>query len=365
MIGIGIIGSGVGIRTHAPGFKQAGNVKLVGLFSPNLEKAKRLVEEHGFTKLYTNYKDLCDDPDIDLVIIASPNSHHVEHTIYALSQNKHVLCEKPLALTSEECQEIVNEQSKFHSSFTAVNHQLRFNPYIQKIREIVQSNELGKAYNIRILHQGMAFANPSFPWSWSFDTKAGGGVRWAMGSHLIDLIHFIFEKKIVSVFGGMHTVIPKRMKEGVEVEVNASAEFSGTAMLEDGTGAYISSTAAAFSGNKFNISIFFEKGEVEFDLSSKIKVYKHGLDKPEVFKNIPSVYEDEVKNNISIFSGSFRYFANNITRALKDNDLSLLSDAASFDDGLKVTKVIEAFYDSYVSGKSIQLHEKLYASDSY
>lgn len=365
MIGIGIIGSGVGIRTHAPGFKQTGNAKLVGLFSPNMEKAKRLVTEHGFTTLHKSYKDLCNDSDVDLVVVASPNSLHVEHTIYALKQNKHVICEKPLALTISECQKIVDESSKFEKTFSAVNHQLRFNPYIQKIKEIVQSNELGKPYNARLLHQGMAFADPAFPWSWSFDTKSGGGVRWAMGSHLIDLLLFIFGNEIVSVFGGMHTVIPKRMKGDSEVNVNASAEFSGSVVMDDGMGAYISSTAAAFSGNKFNITIFLEKGEITFDLDSKIKVYKRDFKEPEVFKDIPAVYEDEVKNEISIFSGSFRYFANQITTALHGNDLSLLQDAATFEEGQKVTAIIEAFYDSYKTGRSIQLLDKKYTTNSY
>jgi len=359
MLGIGIIGSGVGIRTHAPGFAQTGGAYLAALFSPNHGKTRAL--EGGIRTVHTSYQNVCEDPNVDLVVVASPNVCHNEQVAYALDCGKHVLCEKPLAMTTRECESLASKSRTCPKQFAAVNHQLRFSPYFREIRRIIRSRNLGQVFHARIFQQGMSGSDRNARWSWSFDGEAGGGVRWAMGSHLVDLSDFLFGSSVSSVVGTLHTVVPTRERDGVAVPVNTSLEFSGAMILGTGVQVLLSAVAAAHSGVKFEIDVFLEMGEIHFDLENKLIVYSERGGRINHLKDVEGVKAGDASNEVPFFAGTFRYYADEIVRCLTQSDVSEVPDAATFPEALETTRILEGFLESYRSGTSVVLRSADYA----
>ncbi len=355
MVGIGIIGSGVGIRTHVPGFIQTDRAELVALYSPNSVKAKVLGARHGFRRVHESYQELCADTDVDLVVVASPNSFHFVQVKEALERGKHVLCEKPLSGSIEECEALADLASARCSQITVVNHQLRYNPYFKELKRIISSGELGSVFHARIFQQGNNGSDRSAPWSWSFDSDAGGGVRWAMGSHLVDLSTFLLGSAPAVVFGGLHTVVPVRYQEELPVDVNTSLEFSGAMMQADGANVFISAVTAGHSGFKFEIDVYMEHGQAHFDLDSKLTIYRDRGSRVDRLKEIPDLKPGELDNTASLFSGSFRYYADELLDAIVADVAMTPGGAPTFVDALATTRVLDAFLRSYRTGESVQL----------
>jgi predicted dehydrogenase len=362
MLRVGIIGSGVGIRTHAPGFAQTGGADVTALFSPN--HAQKRAEEFGIRNAYSSYQAVCEDPEVDLVVIASPNIYHLEQVTYALDCGKHVLCEKPLATTTPDAKSLVSKSKEHPKQFAGVNHQLRFSPYFREIRRIIRSGELGQVFHARIFQQGMSGSDLNAPWSWSFDSEGGGGVRWAMGSHLVDLSGFLFGSSVSSVAGALHTVVPTRQREGVAVSVSTSLEFSGAMTLVTGVQVLISAVAAAHSGFKFEIDVFLEKGEIHFDLEDKVVVYSERGARIERLRDPEGLKDGEISNEVPFFAGSFRYYADEIVSCLTQSGVSEVSDAATFQEALETTRILEAFLESYRMASSATLRPADYDRSS-
>lgn len=348
---VGIIGTGVGIRTHLKAFKEQDGVYVKGLSGSSYERASFFAAKNNIDVAYKDYVELCNDPEIDLVCVTSPNTLHYEHTSLAIKSGKHVLCEKPLGMNVNDCEKLIELQHQ--DKFYIVNHQLRFNPYIQVIRQLITENKIGKPYYCRIHQQGTAFSNRDMPWCWSFDEQQGGGVRLAMGSHLIDLVGFMYGFDFAEVDCAMDTVVDERRdSEGMIHPVTGSGYVNINTKHESGLATNLFASAAAFGESKFDISVYGDKGEIQFDLKKKLRISTIESMGGEKDIYVPNVFQDEKDNSVSIFSGSFRYFAPSIYEAFKSANYDHLSDAANFQQSLEVQKVLDASLESYRAGKS-------------
>lgn len=355
-IKIGIIGTGVGIRTHFNVFKSIEQASVIGIVGSSFERAKEFANEYEIEKPYRNYKDLCNDKSIDLVCITSPNLHHYEEVKYAIKKNKNLLVEKPFVMSFAQNEELI-KLSLDYPKLCLVNHQLRFNPYIHKVKELLTSDKLGRIYHIKIHQQGTGFSNRNAKWIWSFDENKGGGVRLAMASHLIDLINFWLPKKrIFSVKGSMDSVVEKRIDNyGKLTDVKATSFFSADISMEDKLNVQLSATAAAFGSSLFNFSIYGTKGELQFDLKNKIIGSYLDSSKLEEIE-VKNVFQDERENKKSIFSGSFRYFAPEIIKSISENSKKYVLNAASFKDSLQTQIVLDLILQSAKTGNSVLLN---------
>lgn len=356
-IRIGIIGTGVGIRTHYKGFKDVDNARIVGIVGSTYERALEFATKFNIDKAYNNYIDLCNDNKIDLVCITSPNVNHFDELIYALQKDKHILAEKPLVMSIDQ-NNFVIEAARKSSKLCLVDHQLRFNPYIIKVKELIASGKLGRIYHIKMHQQGTGFSNPDVKWMWSFDEAKGGGVRLAMASHLLDTINYWLPKaKYYNVSGAMDTVIGERKDlEGNLRKVNASSFFSASISLENMLNVHLSATASAIGLTDFEFSIFGTNGEVHFDLTNKLRAAFLG---DNVAKQIEvlNVFDDEKENKVSIFSGSFRYLAPKIIHSIETGSFSSIAEAASFTDALKTQVILDAIKKSALEGKSVVISD--------
>jgi predicted dehydrogenase len=342
IIKIGIIGTGVGMRTHLPSFRKVEGVDVVAVTGRNQERTRWFAQTHCI-KNAMDAHSLCQLPDIDLVCVTSPTAYHCAQAQEALAAGKHVLCEKPLAMDIRETCELIDIARERPTQLSLINHQLRFNPYIRKVKEMISDGTIGRPYFLRMHQQSTGFADRQAPWTWSFDSHQGGGVRLAIGSHQIDLLHYWFGETIVAVQGAMDPVLRERRgSDGAVTEVKASGFFDASLELESGLNVQLSATAASCGKPAFDFSLYGEEGELHFDLNRKLRgafLLNRGSVESVA---VTGIADHESDKEVSIFFASFAYFAPAIVHAIRSRDWSGLEPAATFRDAYRVQVVLDA-----------------------
>lgn len=356
---IGIIGTGVGIRTHLKGFRLYENAEIVAICGSSKLRSEEFAMQYDIPIACADYKELCDIESIDLVCVTSPNRFHLPAVKYAMKKGKHIICEKPLSDDLEEVVELA-KAVKEYKKIAIVDHQLRYNPYVQKIKDMIDAGIIGRVYSVKLHQQGMGFAGATDNWCWSFDGKQGGGVRLAMASHFTDLIQYWFSNRpVINVNGFMTPVTRERTdKAGNVYNVDASTICAAQINMCDELCVQYYINAGAYSGSRFDVNIFGDKGEIQYSLDEKIVVYMRNELGKKLIVEVDGVFEDELANKVSIFSGSFRYFAPQILKAIQTNDFSLISKSATFEDALYNLSLLDAIKQSANKGKGVLLGEE-------
>ncbi|MEU4775985.1 Gfo/Idh/MocA family oxidoreductase [Micromonospora sp. NPDC023644] len=313
---VGLIGTGVGVRTYLPGFAATGRGDVVALCGSSPQRSREVAAATGVPTAYGSYQELCADPTLDVICVASPNEYHYEHYVAAAASGRHVIVEKPAANCAEELTKFL-EVPTTPEQIVLVDHQLRFNPYLRVLRDVVTSGEIGRPYHLRIHQQGVGLLAPEVPYSWRFDELRGGGVRLAMGSHLVDLVEFLLAgARVDTVFGTLEPVVPVRYDAaGREHRVTADSAFTAVLRLGDTT-AVLSASAAAATENLLDVDVLGTAGEAHFSLTGKLRVSTTSgsrvVDRP------AGVDPDEVHNRVSVFKTSFVHLARALTEAVLD-----------------------------------------------
>ncbi len=212
----GLIGTGFIGRTHAIALNAAGAVfgerfaPVCELLADHTEEAaQRGARALGFARSTGDWRQLIADPAIDVVDICTPNYLHRDMALAAIGAGKHVYCEKPLANTAREAREIAAA-----ADAAGVRHLIGFNyicnPLLQVAREMIAAGELGEVYAFRGAYHEDYMGDPGVPWSWRCDRAlAGCGALADLGSHLINLAHFLLGG-IARVQGALQTVHAQR-----------------------------------------------------------------------------------------------------------------------------------------------------------
>ncbi len=211
-IGVGLIGAGFIGQVHIEALRRLGFVEVVAIATSNEETARKKAKALSIPKAYANYQDLIDDDEVQVVQIASPTHLHFPQAKAALEAGKHVVCEKPLALNSEESSELVGiARDKELVNAVSFNH--RFFPLVQQSRALVQRGALGSIY----LVQG-GFLQDCFlydtDYNWRMEASKGGQLRTVgdLGSHWMDMVEFVTFLKVDSVLADLTTFMPVRKK---------------------------------------------------------------------------------------------------------------------------------------------------------
>jgi predicted dehydrogenase len=148
--------------------------------------------------VYPEWKDLINDPEIDIVSIVTPPSLHAEMACAAMKAGKHVLLEKPVALTEESASQILAVQKETGMAIT-VNHMIRYNPIIQSFIQLGRSGALGKLRHVVVNNYAQDAALPADHWFW--DPKLSGGVLVEHGVHFFDIVNALSDQQYRDVYG--------------------------------------------------------------------------------------------------------------------------------------------------------------------
>lgn len=233
MIGIGIIGCGkIAQVRHIPEYMDNPNAKLIGLYDLNADRAAQLAESLG-ARAYGSVSDLLADPEIEAVSICAANFAHAELTIQALEAGKHVLCEKPMAVTLADCEAMVAAARKSGKKLM-LGHNQRLAKAHVKAKELIDAGAIGRILTFRT---SFGHGGPE-TWSidpgknvWFFDkSRAAMGAMADLGIHKTDLIQFLTGERIVRTTARI-TTLDKRDASGNLIGVDDNAiciyELSG------------------------------------------------------------------------------------------------------------------------------------------
>ncbi|MEN4011089.1 MAG: Gfo/Idh/MocA family oxidoreductase [Bellilinea sp.] len=216
-LGVGVAGTGFIGPAHVEALRRNG-IHVLGLAENTPEKAAQKAAEMGIPRQYGSLEEMLADEDINVVHLATPNYLHFPHAKAAMLAGKHVICEKPLAMNTQESTELVR-LAKETGRVNAVNFNIRMYPLVQQARSLVQSGALGDVF---ILHGSYLQDWLLLPtdWNWRLEPALGGTLRAVgdIGSHWLDLITYVTGLRVVEVFADFKTFHPLRKKPAKPVE---------------------------------------------------------------------------------------------------------------------------------------------------
>lgn len=184
----GILAPGKMSAKFTRGLKLLDNVELHAVGSRDFIRAREFADEYGFKNAYGSYEELAADPELEVVYIASPHSHHREHTLLCLRNGKNVICEKAFAINAKEVEEMTGEAKK-RNLFLMEALWPPFQPFYKKAHEILSSGVLGKIIH---LNAQFSFMPPYDPDERKFNLDLGGGSLLDIGIYpVIDALTFM------------------------------------------------------------------------------------------------------------------------------------------------------------------------------
>jgi predicted dehydrogenase len=166
-----VLGCGKIARKFSSDLKLLPAARLYAAASRDLQRAQEFAAEQGFVKAYGSYEEMVNDPEVDVVYIATPHSHHREHTMLCLNHKKAVLCEKAFAINLQEAEEMV-QCAQNNNTFLMEAFWTMFQPSFRKAMEILQTGELGELKHVR---SDFAFNGPYDPQKRLYNIALGGG----------------------------------------------------------------------------------------------------------------------------------------------------------------------------------------------
>jgi predicted dehydrogenase len=189
--------------------------------------SRERAEEAGLGRVYGSLDELLEDDRVDVVHLTTPNSLHHPQVKRALAARKHVVCEKPLALTAAESRELV-ELAEAAGVVHCTNFMARSYPLAQQAHFLVEEGTLGEISNVHGSYLQDWLLHPT-DWNWRLEPERGGELRAIgdIGSHWLDLVQFVTGRPVVEVFADLRTVLPVRRRPVGPVQTFAEAEAEG------------------------------------------------------------------------------------------------------------------------------------------
>ena len=215
----GVVGTGFIGVVHVEALRRLG-VEVAGVVGSSPERARAKV----LAPVYDSYEQLLSDERVDVVHLTTPNHLHHPQVKQALEAGKHVVCEKPLATTSEQSAELL-ELAERSGLVHCTNFNIRFYPQVQQARSLVQVGAIGSVWNA---HGGYLQDWLLLPtdWNWRLEPEKGGELRAVgdIGSHWLDLLQFVTGMRVEELLADLATAIPVRRRPAREIETFASAD---------------------------------------------------------------------------------------------------------------------------------------------
>jgi predicted dehydrogenase len=213
-----IAGTGFIGPAHVEAARRLGFVEFVGVAEKDATVAKQKADQLGIAKAYGSIEEMLNDPEIDVVHNCTPNHLHFKISSQIIAAGKHIISEKPLAMTSDESRELVklaNAAGIVH----AIDFNYRFYPLVQQARSMVKRGDLGDVFHANGSYTQDWLYLPT-DWNWRLRPELSGNSRAVadIGSHWLDCVQFVSGRKITKVFGHLHTVHHERLKPKRELE---------------------------------------------------------------------------------------------------------------------------------------------------
>ena len=238
---VAVVGYGGQGGWHADHALKSDVVELAGIYDIR-EVRNQVAREKGIF-VYDSFEAVLADPAVEIVVVAVPNDVHKELVIRALEAGKNVICEKPVEMSSEAVQEMVDAANRSGKLFT-VHHNRRWDVDFLAIKGLIDRGELGKVINV----ESRVHGSRGIPSDWRCEKEHGGGMILDWGVHLIDQILQMITEKIKTVYCVTTHITNKEVDDGFKLTL--TFESGSTAYVEVGTFNFIALPRFYFQGEK-------------------------------------------------------------------------------------------------------------------
>jgi len=337
---VAVIGTGWPNRVQIPAFQAAG-IEVIGVSGRHATKAARVARKHGIPFSTDRWQELLELP-CDLISICSPPYLHREQVTSVLAAGKHLLCEKPLALSGQEAATMVAAAASHPGQLALVDHELRFCPARRKARELIESGALGRVLLVTARVALNARIDPTLPWSWWSAAELGGGILGAIGSHVLDGIRWLLGSvgEITIRGATLGRVYPQRRDaEGHEREVTSDDIASLTFALGEAVGTMLVH-GAALDDSIDMLTIRGSEGTLVLDRSLKLYLGKRDGILKEYVTNLPPTVPNRFR--ASAYAAGTVLLGEALRQTLAEGDASALAEAATLEDGAAVQELLDA-----------------------
>jgi predicted dehydrogenase len=364
-----VFGAGFVGRVHIEGIRRLGNVEVAAVVASTAAKAALLGEQLNIPRTAGDYRRILDDPSIDAVHICTPNALHLPMALDALKAGKHVLCEKPLAVSSDEARRMVaaaREAGKRNCTF----HNLRYYPLAQQMRCMREAGDLGEILVVQGTYS-QDWLLYDTDWNWRVESKDNGPSRCMadIGSHWCDMAEHVTGQRIASLCadlntfhktrkrpkGSIETFAGKSLKPSDYVETPVDTEDFGAVvfrMANGARGAFTASQVSAGRKNRLSIEIYGSKCGVAWDQERPDELWIGNRNSPnQVIIKDPGLLKEGARSYADLPGGHSEGYDDTFKQVFRRFYRSIEDPAAEpeypqFVDGLRQLTVLEAEMDS-------------------
>ena len=375
-IGMGLVGAGFVGPHHVDAVRRLGFVDVVAVAGSTVRKARAAAARLDIDRSYGDYESLLNDRSVDVIHVATPNHLHFEMVAAALAKGKHVVCEKPLAMTSAQALSL-RHAARRAGVVHAVMFNYRGSPLVQHARTAIARGDLGSVHFVhgQYLQDWLLY---DADYSWRLDPAQGGSTSALadIGSHWCDLAEHITGLRIVEVLGEMTTVVKRRRKpaatrhafgrarsveqfEWVDVPVEdlASALFR----FENGAHGSVSiGQVCAGHKNDLMLEVSGASGSIRWQQERQNELWIGRRDQANhVLQKDPSLMVDTAKPLARLPGGHQEGWADAFANVIRDIYAAIAKGRhrsgrrrfyASFDDGHRAVRIVEAIAASARAG---------------
>ncbi|NDJ13444.1 MAG: gfo/Idh/MocA family oxidoreductase [Acidobacteriia bacterium] len=364
-----VFGTGFMGRVHSEGIRRLGNVEIVGIAASSADKARAFADEISVARATGDYRELLADPEIDAVHICTPNALHFPMSKAALEAGKHVLCEKPLAMSSEQASEMVRI-AKERNLANCTFHNLRYYPQVQNMRRMREAGELGEIYAVQGTYsQDWLLYDTDYNWRIESDANGPSRCFADIGTHWCDMVEHITGLRISSLCADLQTFHKTRKKPNRSVEtftgktlqpndytdVVIDTEDFGTMIMKLGEvarGAMTVSQISAGRKNRLCVEIYGTKGSVTWDQEKPDELWIGQRNSPnQLVVKDPSLLSEKARSYADLPGGHSEGYDDTFKQVFRRfyktvADRSAAVEYPTFEDGLRQLRILETVLDS-------------------
>ena len=378
-IGMGIVGAGFVGPHHIDAVRRLGYVDVVAVAGSNQASAEKKAEALGARKAYGSYEALLNDPDVQVVHNATPNYLHYPVNAAAIAKGKHVVSDKPLAMTAAEAKKLV-EQATRAGIVHAVTFNYRGNPLVQQGRHAIARGDIGKPHFL-VGQYLQDWLLKDTDYSWRLEPEKGGAssALGDIGSHWCDLAQHMSGLRITHVLGDITTVLPKRKKPAgsreafaaldtsqklEEVDIKVEDLASVLLRFDNGAkGSFSVGQVCAGHKNDLSLEICGSKASMRWLQEHQNQLWLGHRDAPnQILQKDPSLLDAEVRGYAHLPGGHQEAWADAFANVMRDiygfiAEGKKPGDAhppafATFEDGYRANCIVEAILASAAKGSA-------------
>jgi predicted dehydrogenase len=374
-IGMGIVGAGFVGPHHVDAVRRLGFVDVVAVAGSSEESGRRKAEQLGARRGYGTYQALLDDPEVQVVHNATPNYLHYPITSAALAKGKHVVSDKPLAMTADESRKLV-EQARKAGVVAAVTFNYRGNPLVQQARHAIARGDIGAPHFIHGQYlQDWLIKETDYSWRLEPDKGGVSSALGDIGSHWCDLAQHVSGLRITHVLGDLTTVLPRRQKprgsreafqakganEAVEV-VDITVEDLASVLVRFDNGAKGSfSVGQVCAGHKNDLilEVCGPGGSIRWRQEHQNELWVGRRDASnEILQKDPALLDADVRGYAHLPGGHQEAWADAFFNVIRDIYSAVMEGpgaamrpaVATFEDGYRANCIVEAILESAKQG---------------